>query len=413
MKISAEDRTILRRLAAEQAQIAALPIHNEKKALWARLNQLQSVRSMVWITEVPWHEMNVDDELTLQCQDPRAREIEQGFRRLLYQWRHLPADMIVDDFYECPLVIHSTGMGLQEDVDIVRTDAENPIVSRHFHPQIVEPEDIEKIRMPQVTYDAEATERNFQQLWDLFGDILPVRKVGKRFIWTAPWDELVRWWGIQPAMMDLVLRPEMVHAAMQRLMDAYLSELDQWQALNLLACNNTNVRIGSGGYGYTNELPGQPFDPEQVQPHNMWGSSTAQIFSAVSPEMHWEFAVRHELRWLERWQLTYYGCCEPLDQKMEVVRRIPNLRKISMSPWIKVERAAQTVGADYVFSRKPNPAIFALDTWQPQEARRQIQEVLDHTQGCHVEFIMKDISTVRYDPQRLWKWERLIMQMVS
>jgi hypothetical protein len=30
----------------------------------------------------------------------------------------------------------------------------------------------------------------------------------------------------------------------------------------------------------------------------MWGCSNAQIFSEVSPQMHWEFALEHDLRWL-------------------------------------------------------------------------------------------------------------------
>ena len=71
--------------------------------------------------------------------------------------------------------------------------------------------------MPQVTYDAEATERNYACLVDLFGDILPIEKLGQRGFWFAPWDELIRWWGVQQAMLDLVMRPELVHAAMDRL----------------------------------------------------------------------------------------------------------------------------------------------------------------------------------------------------
>ena len=80
-----------------------------------------------------------------------------GLRMTLYQWRHMPADMVVNDYIACPLVIHSTGFGLSEDVDIVSTDETSDVVSRQFHPQIVNPEDIDKIQMPVVTYDREAT----------------------------------------------------------------------------------------------------------------------------------------------------------------------------------------------------------------------------------------------------------------
>ena len=44
-------------------------------------------------------------------------------------------------------------------------------------------------------------------------------------------------------------------------------------------------------------------------------------------------SVRHDFRRLERWGVVYYGCCEPLDRKIPLLRRIPNLRKFSMSPW--------------------------------------------------------------------------------
>ena len=36
--------------------------------------------------------------------------------------------------------------------------------------------------------------------------------------------------------------------------------------------------------------------------------------------------------------------------------------------------------------------------------RRTCATVLEQARGCHVELIMKDISTVRYQPQRLWEW---------
>ena len=419
MTVSQKDKDILRSLAEQLARIATLPVHKEKAELWRQLNQLEPTRPLLWINEIPWHELNVNDELTRQTTDPWCRTVETGLRRTLYQWRHMPGDMVVDDYLSCPLVIHSTGLGIDEDVDIVMTDEASDIVSRRFHAQISEPEDIEKIKMPRVTYDGQATEENYQKMCDIFGGIMPVKKIGKvgtsatdrKDTWFAPWDELIRWWGVQEAMMDLVLRPQMVNDFVSRLMDAYLCELDQWVELNLLSRNDDNTRIGSGGYGYTDELPGDDYDPTHLTPKNMWGSATAQIFSAVSPEMHWEFALRHERRWLERWGLTYYGCCEPLDGKMQVLRRIPNLRKVSMSPWVDAERAANEVGTDYVYSHKPSPAVLAEDNWHPGRAKAALHDTLEKARGCRIEVILKDVSTVRYQPQRLWEWEKMAMEV--
>ena len=408
------DKVVLRRLASEVAEIAALPVHREKARLWEKLNDLHSERPMVWINEICWHEMNVEDELTLRTTHPWAREQEQELRRTLYQWRHLPGDMIVNDYLLCPLAIHSTDFGIIEDVDVVRTDAASDVVSRHFNVQIRDLADLEKIRMPVVTYDPQATELRYQAMGEVYAGILPVRKQGQTHIWYTPWDYLIRWWGIEQAMLDLIERPELVHAAVERMVDAWSVELDQFVQQNLLALDANNTRIGSGGYGYTSQLPGNDFDPQHVKPHNMWGCSNAQIFSEVSPQMHWEFAVEHDRRWLARWGLVYYGCCEPLDQKIDILRRIPNLRKISASPWCNEKRLIEKVGADYVLSRKPSPAIFAGDGWHPEQAREEMSGFLEKTRGqCHVELIMKDISTVRYQPQRLWEWARIAMEVAE
>jgi len=70
------DKDILRRLASDLADIAALPVHKEKARLWRYIIAPVGV--------------NVNDELTLTCGHPWAREQERELRQTLYQWRHLP-----------------------------------------------------------------------------------------------------------------------------------------------------------------------------------------------------------------------------------------------------------------------------------------------------------------------------------
>ncbi|MFA6133302.1 MAG: hypothetical protein WC869_04710 [Phycisphaerae bacterium] len=411
--LSPQDCDVLRRLACELAQVAQQGVHKDKARLWTALNALDPTRPLVLIDQIPWHEMNVGDELDLQCTGPWARQHEQSLRRTLYQWRHMPADMVVPEYVSCPLAITNTGYGLAEDVDVVRTDPASSVVSRHFHRQIIEPADIEKIQMPRVSLDPAATDARFHRMQEVYAGILPVRKEGIKHIWYTPWDELIRWWGVEEAMMDLVLRPEMVHEAVARCAASMNSGLDQMEKLNLLSLGNDHTIIGSGGYGFSSQLPAEGFDPRHVRPIDNWGCSNAQIFSQVSPEMHWDFALRHDIPWLSRWGLNYYGCCEPLHHKVDILRRIPRLRKISMSPWIDVDKAVEAVGADFVFSCKPNPAILAEDTWRPRQARAELRAVLEKARPCRVEIILKDISTVRCQPQRLWQWQEMAMELAE
>ncbi len=182
IELSSKDKDILRRLASELAEIAALPIQKEKSRLWQKLNDLEAERPMVWIHEVCWHEMNVDDELTLQTGHPWSRDQERELRRTLYQWRHFPGDMIVNDFLPCPLAIHSTDFGIIEDVDIVETDNNNDIVSRHFKIQIRDFEDLEKIKMPSIAHNADVTAFRYRAMCDVYDGIMPVRMVGQDHI---------------------------------------------------------------------------------------------------------------------------------------------------------------------------------------------------------------------------------------
>jgi len=412
MMIRQKDRSILRRLADQQAAIASLPIHAEKILEWKRLNGNMPGRPLVWINEIPWHEMDVDGELELQTTESFCRHIENTIRQTLYQWHHMPADMVVDAKFYSPLVIHDSGFGISELSDVVVTDRRSDIVSREFHPQIDSEKDLEKIKFPIVFHDEQASERNFQFLVEAFGDILPIEKIGIVHSWFAPWDELIQWWGVQKAMMDLKLRPELVHQAMDRLVNGYLSRLKQWKDLNLLSVMDGNYRVGSGGLGYTNELPKPEFNSRQVRTSDQWGCGAAQIFAGVSPKMHAEFALQYEQRWMQHFGLIYYGCCDELHNKMDILKTIPNLRKVSMSPWADAKKMVESSNRKYVLSYKPNPAIFAVDHWDATESQKNLRETLEVTKGCVVEVIMKDISTVRYQPQRLWEWSMKTMDLV-
>lgn len=412
--LSQNDKEVLKQLGYKIAEISDNPQNQVNARNWTLLNDKKSVKPMVWINEVPWHEMNYNDELTLRCEHPWARNLEDELRKTIYQWNHFRGDMVVNPYISCPLVIHSTDFGIVEDVDIATTDAENDIYSRHYHIQISEPEDIEKIQMPKITHFEKATEYSYNAMTDVFDGIIPVKKVGQTHIWYTPWDFLIRWWGVQEAIIDLIMRPDMVHDIYEKMVQAWMTELDQFEQMNLLSLDCNNTRVGSGGYGYTTELPGKDFNPDHVLAKNMWGCSNAQIFSTVSPEMHWEFAVEHDMKWLERFGLTYYGCCEPLEQKIDMLRRIPNLRKISVSPWNDSKKIIDGIGSDYVMSRKPNPAVVAWDTYNPEVAEKEVREFMDLTdKSQHAELIFKDISTVRRDPKRLWQWAEMASRVAE
>jgi ABC-type xylose transport system substrate-binding protein len=86
-----------------------------------------------------------------------------------------------------------------------------------------------------------------------------------------------------------------------------------------------------------------------------------------------------------------------------------------MSPWVDIDQAVANVGNRYVFSYKPNPAVFAEENWHLDKARQELETVLTKAKanGCVVELIMKDISTLRYQPQRLWEWAAMATEVTK
>ena len=413
IRVSPGDRTVLRELGKRLAEAAADPVNDRRREMWSRVNRLEEARPMVWMNEVCWNEMDVDGELAPQTSGDFCQRIEIEMRQNLYQWRRMPCDMVLDAIVYSPLIVENTGFGLEIREDVIVFDPQNTVVSHRFHPQITGEEDIEKIRMPEIIHHAEQSRRTHEAYCEIFDGVLEVRQAGSPGFWFAPWDIIVEWTGVEQALLDLALRPAYIHRLVDRLVTAYLHGLNQYEEQGLLALNNRNVRIGSGAYGYTDELPTEGRPADHVRCRDIWGCATAQIFSEVSPAMHEEFALQYERRWLERFGLTYYGCCEPLDRKIDILRSISNLRKISVSPWVDMERAASAIGRDYVVSLKPTPAVLATDGWNLEAARRDLEGRLQiaRRHGCPVEIIMKDISTVRYDPRRLWEWAQMAVEV--
>ena len=410
MPVPHAEREMLRRLAAEVAEIATLPVHAEKAALWRKLNRLEPVRPLVWINEICWDEMGPD--VVPQASDSFLRGIEGHLRRTLFQWRHLPADMIVEGWLPCPVAVRDTGYGVETKA--ARTDLAGFQKSAvDYIPVITCEADVARIQMPEVSVDDEETARRLELMQDVFGGILEGRQQGITGTWFAPWDTLVQWYGIEELYADMVDRPDLVRLAIDRMVTAMLHKYEQYERLGVLGLNNGNNRVGSGGLGITDELPQADFDGIHVRMIDRWGNSTPQIFSGVSPEMHWEFSLKHELRILERFGLNCYGCCEPLHKKIGLLRRVPRLRRISMSPFVDIAEGAEAIGTDYIYSAKPNPAVLAADTWDSAVARRDLQEILDKTRGLRVEIILKDIHTVRGEPTRLFDWARLAMELAE
>ncbi len=82
LTISKRDRVILRRLAAQVAELAARPIEQEKRNLWYRHNALEPTRPLIFCDpENGWNEIITPQDL--ECEGELARRWEMTLRAAL------------------------------------------------------------------------------------------------------------------------------------------------------------------------------------------------------------------------------------------------------------------------------------------------------------------------------------------
>lgn len=46
-------------------------------------------------------------------------------------------------------------------------------------------------------------------------------------------------------------------------------------------------------------------------------------------------------------------------------------------------------------------------------AKKDLEKKLKILKNCNVEIVLKDISTVRYEPQRLWLWVKMSEEVIQ
>lgn len=407
-----EDVKILRKLAHDYFKIANSGRNAENLKLHTAVNDLKQIRPVVLIDELPWSEMNINNGLTLQCTDKYLREIEWFFRSNIYKDKYMPADMLLPSFIPINKIIKSTGVGIAVEEEVLSTDKENRIVSHKYEDILKTEEDLEKLHNPVITYDKEETLRRFNLVGEILGDILPVKLSGLSGFFVSTWDDISMYRGVTNLLFDLADRPEFMHKIVQKLTDIKLSYLDQVEALDLFDNNPYSLHCTPI---HTKDLPSKDYDGVKLTRKDIWGRGVAQIFASVSKQMHDEFDIEYMKKTVGQCGLVYYGCCEPLDKKMDIVEKIPNLRKISITPWANVDVAAEAINKKYVLSSKPNPAAVSVAKLDKENLRREIGSILNacRRNNCSCDIVLKDISTCGRRPENIFEWEQIVMDMVK
>jgi hypothetical protein len=409
LSVSKKEMETLRSLASRVASIAAKPEMDRLAALWTAHNDLKDDTPLVFIDpENGWNEIISQDQII--CSNPLLRVWEMHLRKEIHWAEGFRDDKVIEPFFNVPYSYDDTGWGVVADVH-----GDPGAGGSYVWDAPIEDyeRDLPKLKYPEIKVDYGHTRKILDLARSIFDDILTVRLRGVWY-WTLgmTW-EFITLRGLTNLMMDMYDNPEGLHRLMAFLRDGTLEKLEFLEKEGLLALNTDGTYAGSGGFGWTEELPADGYRPDHVRMIDMWGFGESQETVGVSPEMFAEFILPYQIDVLNRFGLNCYGCCEPVDPRWDYVKTIPRLRRVSSSPWADKRKMAEQLGTDYILSVKPSPTPLAGSSIEEETVRKELRETLEATKGCCVELIMKDNHTLGGNPDNASRWVEIAREEIG
>lgn len=402
------DIQILRDLAKEYQEISNKDIQNERRDLWSKHNSLERTRPLIYMRWLAaWHEA---PESKLECEDPFYRQHENFLRQMIFQ------DTIGDDYIIEPWITQRASFITPPEglwgLRIRHIPSPEPGGAWKFDPPIKSLEDFSNMVKPHHIVNEEATARNIAKLQDAVGDILEVNvDRGPVYqVWHADLStDLAHLRGLEQAMWDMADNPEWLHGLLSFMSNGVLTTHEEAEAAgDWHLCNHQNQAMS-----YAQELADPKANSESVKRDQLWVFVASQEMAQVSPAMHDEFMLRHQLPIMEKFGLASYGCCEDLTHKIDMLRKVPNLRRIAITAWADVRKCAEQIGQDYVFSWRPSPAEMICSGFDPDYIRKVVKDAMEASKGCHVDITLKDVQTIQHRPENLKEWVKNVREITD
>lgn len=396
---------VLRRLAHQVAEIAERPEMKAKARIWKLHNDLKTDQPLVFIDpENGWNECIPAN--TLQCEDPLARVWEMALRKQIYWADVMKDDKVIEPYFDVPYSYSDTGWGVTLG-KIGGEDGGSYIVKQAIEDY---EEDFEKIHHPQLIIDWKESDILMELAHSVFDGILRVRRKNTWW-WTLGlcWD-YVNLRGLEDFMCDFIAEPEWVERMLDLLCEGKLRMLDFLEKNGLLAQNTEGTYVGSGGFGFTDQI--QQRTDGIVTTRDMWGFCESQETAPVNPDFYGEFILPRHSKILERFALSCYGCCEPFNPRWKYVKQLPNLRRVSVSPWADWSSVPELLGKNYIASVKPSPTPLSMPDMDEETVRKDCRKAAEETKGGICEFIMKDNHTLGNKPQNASRWVEIMREEI-
>ena len=399
LTLSQEERDYLRGLARRQAEIAALPVMEQRRRMWTRMNDGVPGTRPPFAIETWTFDRDFMPASIFRCQSDYGRRLENGFLRHIRHHEILNDDHVCPDTLDMGWHVWCKEFGIEIPTTYAK-DAEGVVMGYHFDCPIKDLNNgFDMIKPAAFGVDREGTRAEKQFLEETFGDILPVVIRSGTYGYNCLTQRLMRLMSMEAFFLAMYDCPDKLHAVMALLRDNAMRMARWAEQEGLLVVNNANQCTCGTCYNFTTLLPKAPVEPGHVKLSDMWSAMDSQETVGVSPDLFHEFCFPYYRDLAAMYGLVYWGCCEPADPLWETsLSKLPNLKAVSISRWADQRKMADYLdGRGIVYSRKPDPNLLGVNPELDEAAwAREIRETLEIVAGRNIpfEFVVRDVYSM-------------------
>ena len=397
-QLSTEERTYLRKLARQQADLAALPVMQSRRKQWTDMNDGIPVTRPPFVIESETFDRDFLPDSLFHCTSEYGRRLERRFLRHIRHQEILNDDHVCPDTLDLGWHVSSNEFGIDIPTEY-KKDSEGVVTGYHFTCPITDlSQGFAMVKPSTFAVDRDGTMAEKEFLEETFGDLLPVVMRSGVYGNTYLTQRLMRLMSMETFFIAMYDCPDQLHALLGLLRDNAIRMCRWAEAEGLLVLNNGNQCTCGTCFNFTTQLPRRVVAPATVKLSDMWAGMDSQETVGVSPELFHEFCFPYYRDMAEMFGLVYWGCCEPVDPIWELsISKLPNLKAVSISRWANQPYMFEALnGKGIVYSRKPNPNLLGVDINLNEAAwAAEIRSTLEIAAGKNVplEFVVRDVHS--------------------
>lgn len=406
MAISSNDCVRLRALAQRQAELAASDRNQRLYRSWMEYgSQTTPSRAMIRI-ELGTFEQDVLPPL-MQCEGEHARRIEKRMLSTIANFTLFEDDTLVPSYYAVKDYLRFVPFGLP-----VRK-RESGGVGHHFIPYLCDLEEDEHLLgASDFGVDEDAATQELAEAQELFGDILPVKRISD-CMYCCPTQDIVHIMNMDDMYIAMLDDEERFHRVMRRLTDDYRAFFDMLESGRHIRSAARDQHLNQGSYCFTDELTD---GIEGAALKDCWLFMDSQETSGISPQMYADVVFPYYKELMSLFGLVSYGCCEAVHTIWDSCHStIPNMRKVSISPWCDEEFMGDRLrGTGITYLRKPPATLLGVGSELDEAATLAcFTKTAKAAQGCKLEVAQRDVYQLNNTPDKVKRYVQLFRQAMG